>query len=132
VNDKDESNNVTRQRQFPSTISTTSFTKLYVLHILSSRSCYGNYLKEEIGRRLHGKWTPSPGLIYPILNQLEEEEFIIGQWEEPVKRTIKIYSITDKGIEHYNNLKKLYLESILDSYDIIKFTLKDIYSFFEQ
>ncbi|MBC7087300.1 MAG: PadR family transcriptional regulator [Tissierellales bacterium] len=127
MNEKHSNSNL-RQRQFPSTISTTSFAKLYILHILSVKKCYGNYIKEEIGRRLKGKWIPSPGLIYPLLNQLEQEGLIVGNWEEPIKRTVKIYTITEYGMEHYNYIKKQYLDSILDSYDIIKFTLKDIYS----
>ena len=117
-----------RQRQFPTTISTTSFVKLYILHLLNSKSYYGNRLKDEISRRLNGKWSPSPGMIYPLLNQLESEGYIIGHWDEPTKRTIRIYHITEKGREHYDVIKQLNRSSFDDSLFIIRNVLKDIYN----
>jgi len=51
--------------------------------------------------------APSPGMIYPLLNQLESEGYITGHWDEPTKRTIRIYHITDKGREHYNVIKQM-------------------------
>lgn len=117
-----------RQRQFPTTISTTSFVKLYILHLLNSKSYYGNRLKDEISRRLNGKWCPSPGMVYPMLNQLESEGYIIGHWDEPTKRTIRIYHITDKGRDHYNVIKQMNKSSFDDSLLIIRNVLKDIYN----
>ena len=35
-----------KNRQFPSKISTTSFVKLYILHLLKDRSYYGNEIIE--------------------------------------------------------------------------------------
>lgn len=117
-----------RNRQFPTTISTTSFVKLYILHLLNQKKYYGNRLKDEISRRLDGKWSPSPGMIYPMLNNLEQEGYIIGHWEEPTKRTKRIYSITDKGHKHYETFKKINKSSFDDSLYIIKTVLKDIYN----
>ncbi len=116
-----------RQRQFPTTISTTSFVKLYILHLLNQKDYYGNRLKYEISRRLDGKWSPSPGMIYPMLNNLEQEGYIIGNWEEPTKRTKRVYSITDEGRKHYANIKRMNKSSFDDSLFIIKSVLKDIY-----
>ena len=116
-----------RRRQFPTTISTTSFVKLYILHLLNQKNYYGNKLKDEISRRLNGKWSPSPGMIYPMLNNLEQDGYITGHWEEPTKRTIRIYSITNKGREYYNCFKRVNRSSFDDSLYIIKTVLKDIY-----
>ena len=116
-----------RQRQFPSTISTTSFVKLYILHLLNEKSHYGNEIKDEISRRLDYKWTPSPGMIYPLLSQLEESEYIKGSWDEPSKRSIKRYRITDKGIQHYKVIRPQNKESFDKSLLIIQNVLKDIY-----
>lgn len=120
--------NLKRQRQFPSTISTTSFVKLYILHLLNERSHYGNEIKEEISRRLNGKWTPSPGMIYPLLNQMEEEGYIKGLWDEPTKRSIRRYKITDEGMRHYKVVKQQNKTSFDSSLLIIKNVLKDIYN----
>lgn len=116
-----------RQRQFPPTISTTSFVKLYILHLLDEKSHYGNEIKDEISRRLNYKWTPSPGMIYPLLREMEENEYISGWWDEPTKRSIRRYRITDKGIEHYKVIKRLNKVAFDNSLHIIESVLKDIY-----
>ncbi|MBC8590531.1 PadR family transcriptional regulator [Wansuia hejianensis] len=116
-----------RQRQFPTTIGTTAFVKLYILHLLNEKDYYGNKLKDEISRRLNNKWSPSPGMIYPLLRELESEGYIQGHWEEPQKRTIRRYKITDSGIKHYDIILRQYRSSFDDSLFIIKTVLKDIY-----
>ncbi|SES69006.1 Transcriptional regulator PadR-like family protein [Natronincola peptidivorans] len=116
-----------RNRQFPSKISTTQFVKLYILHLLSQKSFYGNEIIEEIRTRLNEKWEPSPGMIYPLLRELESNNHIKGWWKEPDKRSIRHYRITDEGIEHYKSIKRIYEPVLLDSLIIIKNTLKDIY-----
>ncbi|MFY9213863.1 MAG: PadR family transcriptional regulator [Tissierellaceae bacterium] len=116
-----------RQRQFPPTIGTTSFVKLYILHILIEKNCYGNRIKDEISERLNHKWTPSPGMIYPLLRELEEEGYINGWWEEPQKRSIRRYRITDEGIKHYKVIRRQAKESLDNSLYIVKTVLNDIY-----
>lgn len=116
-----------RNRQFPSKISTTSFVKLYILHLLLEKSYYGNEIIEEIKTRMNYKWEPSPGMIYPLLRELEENNYIIGRWQEPDKRSIRYYKITDEGFHHYKKIKLLYKPIFEDSLTIIKNTLADIY-----
>lgn len=116
-----------RQRQFPTKISTTSFVKLYILHLLNEKQYYGNEIKDEIKKRLEGRWEPSPGMIYPLLSQLEKEGHIIGWWAEPEKRSIRTYKITDQGIKHYKVLLLQNKASFEDSLLIVKNVLKDIY-----
>lgn len=116
-----------RQRQFPSKVSTTSFVKLYILHLLNEKTYYGNQIKDEIKRRLNDKWEPSPGMLYPLLSNMESQGYIVGTWDEPNKRSIKRYRITDAGIKHYKVLHLHNKESFDDSLLIIKNVLKDIY-----
>lgn len=116
-----------RKRQFPTKISTTSFVKLYILHLLTEKSYYGNEIIDEIKTRLEYKWEPSPGMIYPLLRELESEDYIHGWWQEPDKRSIRHYRITDNGIAHYKKIKLLYKEGFEESMTIIKNTLLDIY-----
>lgn len=117
-----------RKRLFPTTLSTTQFVKLYILHLLTEKSYYGNRIKDEITRRLNDKWSPSYGMIYPLLSDLEINEYIEGWWDEPNKRSIKRYKITDKGKEHYKVIKLQSKEHIDDSLLIINNVLKDIYN----
>jgi DNA-binding PadR family transcriptional regulator len=116
-----------RNRQFPSKISTTSFVKLYILHLLKEKSYYGNEIIEEIKSRLHNKWEPSPGMVYPLLRELEEEGYVTGWWEEPDKRSIRRYRLTDDGYKHYQIILLQYKSSFEDSLSIVKSVLKDIY-----
>lgn len=116
-----------RQRQFPTKISTTSFVKLYILHLLNENTYYGNKIKDEIKRRLKDKWEPSPGMIYPLLRQLESEGYIVGSWDEPNKRSIRRYRITDTGKEHYKVILLQNKYAFDDSLTIISSVLKDIY-----
>lgn len=116
-----------RKRQFPTTIGTTTFVKLYILHLLTEKNYYGNKIKDEISRRLNNKWSPSPGMIYPLLSELESEGYIEGRWDEPHKRSIKRYKITDKGIEHYKVIHRQSKEAFDNSLFIVKAILKDLY-----
>lgn len=121
------SNQNKRNRQFPTKISTTSFVKLYILHLLTEKSYYGNEIIDEIKLRLENKWAPSPGMIYPLLRELESEDYILGWWQEPDKRSIRYYRITDSGYEHYKKIKLIYKDDFEESMAIIKNTLLDIY-----
>ena len=116
-----------RNRQFPSKISTTSFVKLYILHLLKDKSYYGNEIIEEIKSRLDNKWEPSPGMVYPLLRELEGEGYVVGWWEEPDKRSIRRYRLTDEGYKHYQILLLQYKPIFKDSLHIVKNVLKDIY-----
>ena len=49
-------------------------------------------------------WEPSPGMIYPMLRNLESEGYITGWWAEPDRRSIKHYKLTPEGYEHYKKI----------------------------
>lgn len=117
-----------RNRHFPSKISTTSFVKLYILHLLKDRSYYGNEIIEEIKTRLENKWEPSPGMVYPLLRDLEEEGYVKGWWEEPDKRSIRRYRLTDEGFKHYKIILLQNKVVFEDALSIVQNVLKDIYN----
>ncbi len=116
-----------RNRQFPAKISTTSFVKLYILHLLRERSYYGNEIIDEVKTRLDGKWEPSPGMVYPLLRDLEENGYVTSWWDEPDKRSIRRYKMTDEGYKHYRVIQVMYKPIFEDSLHIINNVLKDIY-----
>ncbi|MDO5707466.1 MAG: PadR family transcriptional regulator [Andreesenia angusta] len=116
-----------RSRQFPSRLSTTSFARLYILHLLNQKSYYGNAIMDEIKMRLNGLWEPSPGMIYPMLRKLESDGYIEGWWEEPDRRSIKNYKLTDRGYEYYKRIKLLYKDDLTDSLKMLKLIKEDIY-----
>ncbi len=46
------------------------------LLLLAENPAHGYQLIQEIAERSEGAWTPSPGSIYPVLQQLEDEGLI--------------------------------------------------------
>lgn len=46
------------------------------LLLLAEAPAHGYHLIQQIGLRSEGNWTPSPGSIYPALQQLEDEGLI--------------------------------------------------------
>ncbi len=117
----------TRQRQFPTKMSTTALVKMYTLHLLTEGTFYGNKIIDEIKIRLKNKWEPSPGMLYPLLRELESDGYIEGSWDQPNKRSIRRYRITNKGYEHYRILLLKNKPALDDSLIIVESILKDIY-----
>ena len=67
-----------------------------VLALLAEEPMHGYQLMQEIRRRTHDRWRPSPGSVYPILQQLEDEGLV---------RTVesggrRVAELTDAGREH--------------------------------
>src|SRR3954451_15366130 len=61
-----------------------------MLVLLDEQPSTGYRLIEEIERRSDGEWRPSPGSVYPTLQQLEDEGLIRpqpGEARPPLERT---------------------------------------------
>jgi len=67
-----------------------------LLMLLAEEPRNGYQLMQEIEERSGGNWRPSPGSVYPVLSQLEDEGLI-----RAVERDgTKLFEITDPGREH--------------------------------
>ena len=64
-----------------------------ILGVLADRSMNGYQIIQEIAERSRGMWKPSPGSIYPNLQQLEDEGLVRAQ-EDAGRRA---YSLTEDG-----------------------------------
>ncbi len=64
-----------------------------LLALLAEQPMHGYQMIQEIGKRSGGAWKPSPGSVYPTLQQLEDEGLIRAQ-EQDGRR---IYHLTDDG-----------------------------------
>jgi DNA-binding PadR family transcriptional regulator len=69
------------------------FLKFIVLKIISQKPTHGYEIIRTIEQRSGGRWTPSAGSIYPILEGLERNGIIRS---EEIERK-KIYAITPRG-----------------------------------
>ena len=55
--------------------------RLAILSLLAERPSNGYGLIQEIAERTHGTWTPSPGSVYPTLQQLVDEGLVTTSGE---------------------------------------------------
>src|SRR5512135_688665 len=67
-----------------------------VLLLLAEQPRHGYQLMQAISDRTGGRWTPSPGAIYPTINQLEDEGLVTITAESGRK----LATLTDAGREH--------------------------------
>ena len=62
--------------------------------LLAEEPMNGYQIIQEIGERSGGVWRPSPGSIYPALQQMEDEGLILAETAEGGR---KAYVLTDEG-----------------------------------
>jgi len=67
-----------------------------VLLLLTEQPMHGYQLMQAIAERSSGRWTPSPGAIYPTISQLEDE----GLVTVTADAGRKLVALTDAGREH--------------------------------
>jgi DNA-binding PadR family transcriptional regulator len=77
-----------------------------LLRLLTEQPRNGHQMIEEISRRSGGVWRPSPGSVYPALQQLEDEGLVRGE-ESAGSRT---YRLTDEGRAHADERAEPWLE----------------------
>ena len=64
--------------------------RLVILDILTRSASHGYELIKEIENLTQGNYTPSPGVIYPTLDYLQDQTFITITEEENGRKTITI------------------------------------------
>lgn len=67
--------------------------RLAVLSLLAAQPMHGYQIITELTERSGGAWRPSPGSIYPTLQQLEDEGLVTAT-EQGGRRT---FSLTESG-----------------------------------
>ena len=82
------------------------FSRSIILWLVSRKPASGYRVIKEM-KRLTGQSFHS-GAIYPLLYELEEEGFIIGDWVQRGRRRIKYYSITERGTKLLDSLRELF------------------------
>ena len=64
-----------------------------ILHLLAEGPMHGYQIMSELTERTDGIWQPSPGSIYPTLNQLEDEDLVRAEERDGKK----VFHLTDQG-----------------------------------
>jgi DNA-binding PadR family transcriptional regulator len=73
--------------------------RVALLLLLAEEPRNGYQLMQEIEERSRGHWRPSPGSVYPTLQQLEDEGLI-----RPIDADgTKLFELTDAGRQHVSD-----------------------------
>jgi DNA-binding PadR family transcriptional regulator len=72
--------------------------KYVILDLIKDRPRHGYDIIRELEEQSHGFYKPSPGVIYPTLQILEE----MGYAQSAETEGKKVYSITEEGLKFLN------------------------------
>jgi len=75
--------------------------RLVILSYIAEKPSHGYEIMKGIGEQMGGVYTPSAGVVYPTLNQLEDEGFATVTSEGGKK----LYAITEAGLAELNAQK---------------------------
>jgi DNA-binding PadR family transcriptional regulator len=67
-----------------------------VLLLLAEEPMHGYQLMQAVGERSGGRWTPSPGAVYPTISALEDEGLVTVTADSGRK----LVTLTDTGRQH--------------------------------
>jgi DNA-binding PadR family transcriptional regulator len=76
--------------------------KFAILSLLKEKPRHGYDIIREMEERSGGLYTPSPGVIYPTLQALEDQDYVTSNEQEGKK----VYSITDSGSAYLQGHKE--------------------------
>jgi PadR family transcriptional regulator PadR len=99
---------------------------LYVLNLLAEQPRYGNDIMREIEERTKGRWGANPGAVYPLLNDMEERGLVEGIWEDPQKRSRRIYSLTPAGRRELNRLSAVMRPKLREAINVLRTLYEDL------
>ncbi len=100
---------------------------LYVLHLLGEQPRHGNEIMKQIEQRTLGSWSSNPGAIYPLLSFMEEKGLVQSRWEDPDKRTRRIYQITDEGRRELERLRGVLRPKVMEAIEVLHVLYDDLY-----
>ena len=101
------------------------FSRYYILELLQKKPHTGKEIINTAVKESGGRWKPSPGLIYPLLGRLLEEELI-----EEAKNGK--YQVSKKGkntlndLESFNDIIRKQLDTIFRVGNVGKFVAMDV------
>lgn len=81
------------RKGFSSSTFHSGFLKVAILRLISERPMHGYAIMKEIEKMSENTWRPSPGSVYPALQELQKAGYIV---QEKVGRK-RIYRLTDRG-----------------------------------
>ncbi len=101
------------------------FSRYFILDLLKKNPCTGKEIINAATKQSEGKWKPSPGLIYPLLGRLLEENLIQEYKNGKYQITRKGKTTTD-DLATINNIVKNQLDVMFRIGSVGKFVAVDL------
>jgi len=104
-------------------IKSKTIFPVLILHLVKASPDHGYGLMQRIDTLCGGLIAVNTNKIYPLLRRLEERGFLKASWENPDKRTRRIYSITPEGEARLERIKSgmlPYLNAISQAIDDLR------------
>ena len=81
-------------------------TELLILGLLENENMYGYQMIKKLSEKSQNIFEFQEGTLYPILNSLEEKNFISSYWDDTGSKKRKYYIITKEGKKHLKEKKE--------------------------
>ncbi len=101
------------------------FSRYFILELLKEKNRTGKEIIDYAFEQSNGIWKPSPGLIYPLLGRLLDEELIEEAKDGKYKITKK-GSETAEDVDKINDIVKKQLEVLFRLGNVGRFVAMDL------
>ena len=101
------------------------FSRYYILELLQKKPHTGKEIINNAIKESGGRWNPSPGLIYPLLGRLLDENLIEEAKDGKYKVSQK-GKTTLRDLDSFNDIMKKQFDTIFRMGNIGKFVAMDI------
>ena len=101
------------------------FSRYYILELLQKKPHSAKEIINTAVEDSGGRWKPSPGLIYPLLGRLLDEDLIEETKDGKYKVSQKGKTTLD-DLDSFNNIVKKQLDTIFRVGNISRFVAMDV------
>jgi DNA-binding PadR family transcriptional regulator len=101
------------------------FSRYFILEVLKENPSTGKEIIDNATTQSDGKWKPSPGLIYPLLGRLLDENLIEETKDGKYQITKKGRSVAD-DLETLNKIVKNQMDVMFRVGSVGKFVAMDL------
>jgi len=115
-------------KKFALNMTAAQFTQFYILHLLHKRtSMISEDFKDEF-KKISGNWQPAPSTLLNALHDMADAGWLSKRKDIRGKRQIVYYySVTPKGEEQFEILKKKYKILFDEQKATIERILREVY-----
>ena len=89
---------------------TRNLLDIQILRLIQTQPMWGYKIKKQAEKNFGVKLRH--GALYPLLNEMERQNFLTSQNQKQGGRTRKVYTLTRKGEEYLNAYKSILIEQM--------------------